>query len=229
MNTVFPSYDKFVQLEFKTLSWLRREMVKRRATYHIGDDVQRTVNLDSSQPYAFETYIDVEYEKRAARIFIGGHVLEYVENCITDLSYYISLVDISSKPRRVLRKYHFDYTCDGPDGCKKRRRNHPYFHLQYGGGLPGGMKRRGITEENLSDLLPEISEPRIACMPMSIALLFEMLFNEFPTKETEAIRSDAVWKHIVCENQKAFLEEYYEKCLEIIRKPVRLSDHVYIR
>jgi hypothetical protein len=227
MNTVLPTYDRFVRLEHETLQWLQTETKKRRATHHIGDHALRTITLGPNQPYAFETYIDVEYENREARIFVGGQVIACVGDCITDLSYYISLVDTSNTPSRILRKYHFDYTCDAPESLRERRRNHPYFHMQYCGELPGGMRQKGITEEQLRTLLPEISEPRIACAPMSIALLFELLFNEFPTKATDAIRKDGYWKKLVMANQTQILKKYHEKCLEVINKPACLSDYVY--
>ena len=223
MDRLLPKFEDFVRLEQKTLTLLRNELCRQARLAHIGNDIQRTLALKSRSPFAFCTYWDVEYLSNECRVFLGGRVgKEARGGKISDMSYYVCVAKGRESPIKILRKFHFDYVTEG--------RMHPRFHLQYGGELAPPMKKLGVTEKLIEELHPKVREPRILFPPMTVGLLINTIFYEFPTDETKVFREGHAWRQRVCENEKTVLEPFYSKCAILAKKcDTVLFDHAYVR
>ena len=185
MDSRLPDYREFVTLEKKTLSILRNNLCKRRPLLHIATDVNKCLFSKNLCSFAFSTYWDVGYMDEDCRIFLGALVEKIPKrNKILYMSYYVCIVEGREPPNKILRKFHFDYVSGGT----RSKVPHPRFHLQYGGELPPGMTERGIKDEHIKLLLPKVKQPRILFTPVTIALLMNMLFYEFPTEDIKHVR-----------------------------------------
>jgi hypothetical protein len=128
-------------------------------------------------------------------------------------------------PTKILRKFHFDYVTEG----EGKKRPEPRFHLQYGGELPHEMKRRGITNKHLRLLLPKVRQPRIFFWPMTIGLLMNTMFYEFPTEDTDHILKESYWQNLVRQNEREILKPFYQKCATLAGKDNAVFfDEVYV-
>lgn len=162
--------------------------------------------------------------KRKIHVHVGGRV-QCENNVIVDISYFMALTaDHGSggqdKRQVVLRKYHFDYT-----NPKNRRRSpHPVFHLHLTGKLPPEMPS---TQYVIDHLYPDLSEPRILYLPMSLALVLHTIFSEFREPDTEKIRNDSDWHAHVKRDQEILWHAYMHKCLEYIGNKDILHDRAY--
>jgi hypothetical protein len=174
-------------------------------------------------------YWNVVYNCKDCRLFLG----EIINNQeprnksskISDMSYYMCIVDGTDKPKKVLRKFHFDYVT----GRAGQRERHPRFHLQYCGGLPLAMKNLGITDELMELLEPHVDGPRIFFTPMTLGLLMNMAFYEFPCDATEEIRKRGDWQNLVRENEKRILIPFYQKCVHFAgNEDFVFFDEVYV-
>ena len=225
MQNILPPFDEFLILERETLEFIGSNFCKWRATSHIGNHVQISLSRLHDKKLAFDTFWDVKHEGRDCRVYIGGTAHSSSDG-INRLSYYICFCQgRESNTCSILRKFHFDYTSINEDA----KRKHPYFHLQYGGKLSPALAKWGLSTEHIAPLRPEISEPRLFFMPISLALAFNIVLHEFPTEETEKFRKDGSWRAIVRRNEESLLIPYYEKCLAGIRQPRKtLFDYAYV-
>lgn len=134
------------------------------------------------------------------------------------LSYVLTVAEENktSKTKTLLRKYHYDYEC--------KEKEKPAFHLQYGGQpLPSHDNYDGTTE-----LAPWLSEPRLFYTPMSLALLLEQAFLEFPDESTLRVQKDSFWGKHVLRSQAEILHPYFERCCQKIVNNERLYSECYI-
>ena len=153
-------------------------------------------------------------------IYVGG----LVECCdgVVNASYFLCVARDGDEggPKRVLRKYHFDFA----DPAGQRTRPHPMFHLQYPGTLP-------------PDLTPELDdghmdgwleEPRLFCGPPSLAMVLHTAFREFPDEHTERIRKDGYWLGaILRRDQECIWRPFYEKCVSLMDDRKIVLDEAY--
>ncbi len=225
MNQVLPNFDDYTKLEIKTLRFLhsqatRRPFLKDLQTY-TGPILKATI----SDVFAFNGYWDVVYNEAECRIFVGAIVNKHGNN-IACASHYLAIAEGTYIPKRVLRKYHFDYVSEAdPAG----RLSHPYFHLQHAGELPPAMAGWGITDDHLKGLLPEISEPRIFFFPISLAIMINIALREFSSEETLKFSQTNEWRGVIKENEEKILGPYYNRCSTLIQdRRTCLFDHVYI-
>jgi hypothetical protein len=153
-------------------------------------------------------------------VYVGG-VIEIDEDKISQLSYCLCVAKdtTDNQPRRILRKYHFDYA----NPALKRRTPQPIFHLQYPGRIPPAMP--GPLDDTHQD--PALDEPRIFFVPMSLAMVLHIAFREFPDEFGERIRKDGYWLNILRDNQKALLEPFFQKCDGLIKAKRVVMDAMY--
>jgi hypothetical protein len=110
-----------------------------------------------------------------------------------------------------------------------KERPEPRFHLQYGGELPQEMEGRGITNKQVLTLLPKVRQPRIFFWPMTVGLLMNMIFYEFPTEDTNYILKEPYWQNLVRQNEREILKPFYNKCATLAgRDDAIFFDEVYV-
>lgn len=226
MDSVLPSYSDFFELECKTLKLIRNRLCLRKTLSHTADDAQKMLGKGSGRNFGFCTHWDLIYHSKDCRVFLGAIVRrESGKDRILSMSYYVCVTEGREPPTKILRKFHFDYVTE----AEKKKRPHPRFHLQYGGELPPGMKNRGVTDEHIKLLLPKVREPRIFFWPMTLGLLMNTVFCEFPTEDTENIRKDSAWKNLVRRNERTILKPFYIKCAGLAgRDNAVFFDWVYV-
>jgi hypothetical protein len=115
----------------------------------------------------------------------------------------------------ILRKFHFDVAV-GKEEPAGRLQQHPRFHLQYCGEMLPYMRTLGLRKEQLNQLHPWLSEPRLLYPPMSLALMLDMSLREFPDPASAKFRSTGEWRSIVHEHESAMLRPFFQKCVEVI-------------
>ena len=130
---------------------------------------------------------------------------------------FLSYVFCVSREGYLLRKFHYDY--EGGRG-----KNKPLFHLQYGGNPLPNLDGYGGNDF----LISWLSEPRLFYTPMSLVLVLEQAFLEFPDDKTEKIRKDPNWKGHLLDAQRTVLAPYFNLCLKKINDNERLYAECYI-
>lgn len=228
MESILPTYRQFVELEWQTLKLLHDYLSQWAVFCHLAGLVAQLRNDKNPRRFQFGAYWDINYIdiNKECRLFVGADVWrEENGKSIANTSYCICLVEGTYEPSRVLRKFHFDYVTARPD----RRQPHPRFHLQYCGGFPPAMRTFGIHEELMAPLLPDVDGPRIFFRPMSLALLMNIAFHEFPGEEVDEIRKRGEWQNIVRENERQILIPFYKRCAELAgRDGDVFFDRVYV-
>lgn len=214
MESLLPSFKEFVALEDETLKLLHDHLSQRKTFAHVSGLVkQRWSNkLQSKSKFQFLIYWDVNYINMECRLILGADIWKQGNGAsISNTSYCIFVIDCTSEPKKILRKFHFDYVTERED----RREPHPRFHLQYCGGLPPAAETLGITNDLMTPLYPQVEGPRIFFNPMTLGLLMNMAFYEFPCDDTEKIRKSGEWQNLVRENEKKVLVPFYKRCAEL--------------
>ena len=221
-----PTYDKFVKLENTTLKLLHDRLSQLKILAHTAGFVKQCWNYNHQSLFRFGFHWNVPYMDKRCRLFLGADVRKQENgNYIANTSYCMCLVEGTDRPNKVLRKFHFDYVTARPD----QRQAHPRFHLQYCGGFVPAMSALGVSEELMNDLLPDVSEPRIFFRPMTLALLMNIAFHEFPGGEIDEIRKRGEWRNLVRENEKVILRPFYSKCANLAgRDNAVFFDWVYV-
>ena len=153
-------------------------------------------------------------------LYVGG----LIEQCgnVTNVSHFLCVAQDapSGETKRILRKYHFDYA----DPAGKRRRPHPVFHLQYPGSLPPGL----ASELDDGHMDGWLDEPRVFYGPMSLALVLQMAFWEFPDEYTDRIRKDGYWLgKILRRDQECLWRPFHEGCASLIASNKIVLDEAY--
>lgn len=227
MDSRLLGYREFVTLEKKTLTILRNNLCKRKPLLHIANDADKCLFSESQYSFAFSTYWDVGYMDEDCRIFIGALVEKIPkQNKILYMSYYVCIVEGREPPNKILRKFHFDYVTE----AGKKKQPHPRFHLQYGGELPPGMKQWGIEDKHIQPLLPKVKQPRIFFVPVTIALLMNAIFYEFPIADTNYIKKERAWLNIIRDNERKILVPFYERCAQLAGKDgIVFFEQVYVQ
>jgi len=193
MNSHKIDAKEFLKREKKLLYYLKN----RPSAYDIATAASKSCNSFGDDGYIFEASWHVEHGNGGLEITVAGNIEINREGEFTFYSYVLCVC----KDNVLLRKYHYDYECN-------RGRDKPMFHLQYGGlPLPSLASYGGVEE-----LSAWLSEPRLFYTPMSLALILEQVFLEFPNDITNKIQQDNSWKGHVRESQKALLAPYFELC-----------------
>jgi hypothetical protein len=110
---------------------------------------------------------------------------------------------------RLIKKFHIDFIST-PN--TKRGPQHPIFHLQSPGELSPWLKEKGIEDSHLA---PSLSEPRLFCVPTTLALLTDFLFREFGGDRLSPltkVTSESYWKSLIKKNEELVLKPYFEAC-----------------
>ena len=106
-------------------------------------------------------------------------------------------------------------------------------HLQYCGEMIPHMKQRmGCQEAQLVQMHASLSEPRVFFWPMSLALLVDLAFHEFPDPRSANFRASSEWRGIIRAHEALVLQPFYEKCAQVIANTKgnnrTLADEFYV-
>ena len=124
---------------------------------------------------------------------------------VRDVTFCLCVALLENKAiKRVLRKFHFDFTLDTGE---TRRRRHPIHHAQYGG-KAGGDLGGHLDEEMLAHLTPALSEPRVFYYPMTLAIALSLGFREFQNEHTKVVLESADWLNVVRENESRVIRPF---------------------
>jgi hypothetical protein len=191
----------------------------------------------------FSSYINIRHapiaksENKGARyvnptpnlqIVIGGLVsVLSAGKTYENISYALIVGGIRPNKNVIMRKFHFDITTS-----PTRNQPHPICHLQYCGSMWKFLETLGYKKDQLKTLHMHLSEPRIFLGPMSLALLLDMIFREFPDNKSIKFIESPEWKNVIRANEKLLLSPFHQICLNIINsneKPRKtLADEFYV-
>jgi hypothetical protein len=94
--------------------------------------------------------------------------------------------------------------------------------VQYAGQLSKHHTSLGIDEKRYEEFFsPSLSEPRLVYTPMSLALLINMVFHQFPDDKNDGIRNTSEWRKVVRQNEKFLFEPYFKDCHNFLNNPRR--------
>lgn len=225
METILPDYQEFIKLEDKTLKLIHHHLSQYRRLAHISGLVQKSWSCNRRDMFQFLMYWDVVYMDKDCRLIVGADIAkEKGGSRIANSSHLVCVIEGTNNPIKILRKFHFDYVTRRSD----QRQPHPRFHLQYCGSL-SPIAHLNISNELINRLDPDVDGPRIFFRPMTLGLLMNMVFHEFPCDDTEKIRIDSAWQNLVRENEREILIPFYNKCIQLAgRSNFVFFDEAYV-
>jgi hypothetical protein len=63
-----------------------------------------------------------------------------------------------------------------------------------------------------------LSEPRLCCMPISLALLVNLILKEFPDEKNSKLIERSEWRDLVKKNEELILSPFFEECRKFFSK-----------
>jgi hypothetical protein len=202
----YPTPKQLIANEIKTIEFLKDKTQIREyypqlytdaSTYHSRN--YREIQSRTLRQFIFESHVDIMLNRRKGTCYIGAKITT-IGNRYDCHSYFIALRKVENL--RLLRKYHFDYTACGVP----HRQPHPVFHIQYPGELSPKLEELSLVDRHLDSWL---SEPRLSYTPMSLALLINLAFKEFPSEHSMKFIEMSEWRDLIRINEKLLLEPYY--------------------
>jgi len=220
-------YREFIGLERRTLKLLRNSLSRKKTLAHTAEDVDKCLYWSRGRDFAFATNWNFNHKVENGRVLLGSLVRGDADRKkILSMSHYVCVTEEQRAVKTVLRKFHFDYVTK----YEKKRHPHPRFHLQYGGELTPGMEACGLKDKHVKPLFPWLEGPRIFFWPMTLGLLMNMIFHEFPTEDTDMIKDTQEWHNLVRANERMVLVPFYERCAQLAGKDgVVFSERIYVK
>lgn len=214
---MYPKLSELVAIELQTLQTISEmnEFKVFEGLYHQAQQ-RRTFRAESEQldlHADFSMEVRIRGSKRSEDcmrwIHIGGLIVgDRKSNKVSRASYSLVLFRRNSVHSPVVRKLHFDY--ESPDERNILDQNKPSSHIQICGRASPHLLAHGFNKQRLDALYPGFEQPRIPAMPMSLALLIDWLFTEFPSgRHSRAIYQSGKWKNQVIDAEKAVLGPYF--------------------
>jgi hypothetical protein len=215
INDKFPPPHEMLLNEIKTLAFLKDTNSIQTRFVKLAADAYSyyfAVADRSKQPpaFAFESQFAIQTQKGEAVAHIGAQIVtdEADETKYSLVTYYLAVGKTKRGKMQLIRKYHFDYAL--PDTT--HRQPHPVFHLQYAGRAAPALK-----ELNDEHLFVWLDEPRIYFMPMSLALLINLILKEFPDENNTKIRESGEWRGLIRRNEDLLIKPYCDVCHAFIK------------
>jgi hypothetical protein len=149
------------------------------------------------------------------RLILGTRV-EVKASAFRNVTYCLAVCRLRGRRCTIRRKFHFDVAVTS-DGGGRRSQSQPRCHLQYCGEMVPEMAEMGCKENQLYQMHPWLSEPRIFFWPMSLGLLLDMCLREFAQRPSATFRTSPEWRSIVRQQEGLLLKPFYEKCVQLIK------------
>lgn len=247
LSHFYPTPHDLIQNELRVLDYLWRNtyIAEEHSDFSRDAKIHYFRYRDLRDGFEFASYLDVSHTqlptaKRRSiqrrrqpnlRLIVAAIIEQVTASAYGNISYVLAVCRLRSKHPSLLRKFHFDVTATDAI-TTPRRQQHPMCHLQYCGGMIPLMKSMGLRDEQLRQMHENLSEPRVFFWPMSLALLVDMAFHEFPDPRSESFRASNEWRGIIRENENLLLLPFYERCVEVIRdsggQSKTLADEFYV-
>lgn len=229
----------FIKNELKTLEFLKNNCashpdligVHDRASksYSIAMERQKKIaGLNTAQRSTVQNGINSLFSweiiqsqgKNEVLEITVGTLIESTNEELKNITYLLMVSQDDAKTKNVIKKFHFDFTHPSTE----RSSSQPAIHLQHGGKLPPGYKETYSIEK----LQVMISEPRIFYNPMSLALVLQIAFMEFPCCDTNKILKEPEWKKLILRDQELLLKPFFLGCLNNINSSKLLHEEIYV-
>lgn len=235
LNDFYPSPADLVAHETAVLRFLMDNPYIKEKHPDFAKDagVYYGRNRASDGTFEFSSYFDIQHAsvrgvaitrsrqeriKPNVRLIVSVLIARLQDGSFGNISYCLSVCRIRARARyTVLRKFHFDVTVATTTTSGTRLQEHPRCHLQYCGEMTPYMAEMGISDAQLDQMHPWLSEPRLFFWPMSLALLIDMVLHEFPDRRSAQFRGTDDWRGIVRRQERTILRPFYEKCVEVIK------------
>jgi hypothetical protein len=227
----YPSAKDLIESELSVLNHLRTDTYITENHSHLADAANKYY-ARSRASYAggfeFFSYFDMWHRpahkgklKLARRgmptpnlrLLVASRI-DLKKGAFQNVTYCLAVCRLGRKGFPILRKFHFDIAF--ATGTTSRSQAHPSCHLQYCGDMIPAMAEMGVLQTQLNQLNPWLSEPRLFSSPMSLALLVDMAFHEFPDQPSGKFRNTSAWKDLIRQQEALVLKPFYEKCLGVI-------------
>jgi len=208
----YPDSRTFKSNELLTLAFFQNDSNLKEAFPVLADNAyQYYPFLKNARDtiFNFESELEIQINGATGKIrgkaHIGGKFFENRKKKLLAPSYYMAICETESIRHRLIRKYHFDYVL--PDLV--RRQPYPIFHLQSPGELSQHLSSLDFECDHMDTWL---SEPRLFFMPMSLALLVNIVLKEFPDERTKKIAERCEWRDLIRKNENFLLAPYFRCC-----------------
>lgn len=244
----YPSAKDLIESELSVLNYLRNDTYINENHSHLADAANKyyaRTRANDAGGFEFFSYFDMWHRpahrgkvKLARRgmpppnlRLVVASLIEVKKGAFQNVTYCLAVCRLGTKGLPVLRKFHFDITFAAGTSTTKSQA-HPSCHLQYCGEMIPDMANMGVLETQLNQLNPWLSEPRLFSSPMSLALLVDMAFHEFPDQPSRKFRDTNAWKDLIRKQEILVLKPFYQKCLDVIidkhDQKKTLADEFYI-
>jgi hypothetical protein len=221
----FPRPRELKELDRDTLKFLRCSPIIASNFPQLtgsANAAYATVNLDHGM-LSFEAQLSLQIEQGSTstqrEIYIGALIGVKSKKLYENVCYYVA-IGHSDMPRKpLLRKFHFDYE---DTGNRDNREPKPSFHFQFCGDLSPGLKQAGYADSHVRHLCPWLSKPRVPFMPMSLALLLNMILLECrQTPEAHKVLESPEWRGVIETNEDKILKPFFRDCANFVAGPKR--------
>ena len=207
----YPDIAELVDHERKTVEFLCNQQVIAQEYPEFAASAKDTVarTKGTKTAFEFESRFSGSRERGARLIYVGARISAGTNGGPPNVSHHLTVCDDTGTPPRLLRKFHFDYD------PLPREPSRPFMHLQYAGKLSRFMSQSGIQAEHADTWL---SEPRIPCAPVSLAILIHLSFRDFPSDKRAKLIEDSCWRALVRRSEKLMCQSFYAKCVEVLER-----------
>ena len=209
----YPNPDEVMHCEFETLRFIRDNFYQYQPELEkFANDANtyyhRFYKFKNLNEFKFESELNIKVDGKDGIAHIGSLVNRKDENNINRTTHYVAICKEGEK--KLLRKFHFDY-----DPLNQNSKSHPLFHLQYAGKLTPRLKEKGIEDNQLESWL---SEPRLFYFPLSLALLINLIWKEFPSLKTSKLSETSEWRCLVKRNEELIIAPFFSGCNSFFQK-----------
>jgi hypothetical protein len=213
VDSVHHKYVPFVKNELKTLNFIASNPTIssrfKNLSLHAKQVYDKFIGYKDrdilTKDFDFGTDFDIEIDKKNRRI-----VVECILTTEYRLaSYALTICKKNVSPYAVVRKFHFDYAIPNNQETQPK----PVYHIQYGGEVTPKLASLKISVDHLN---PWLSSPRIFSVPMTLALLLDLVFCEFRTADTIKITDDGRWRDLIVQNERFLLTPYFSNFLNFV-------------
>jgi len=208
----YPVPKDFKRNELSTLAFFQNDPNLKEMFPTLVDDAYHYYTFIKNAHdtiFNFESELEIQINgttgKTKGKAHIGGKFFIDPKKKFLAPSYYMAICKTDSTHYRLVRKYHFDYILPN----LVRRQPHPVFHLQYAGELSPHLLDLNLEHDHMDTWL---SEPRLVFMPMSLALLVNVILKEFPDERTKKIIERREWRDLIRRNENLLLVPYFRCC-----------------
>jgi hypothetical protein len=225
INASFPRPRELKTLDKDTLKFLRCAPVIANnfpTLLFPANAAYATANVDHG-PLSFEAplplLVEQKPESAPREVHIGALIGVRSATCYENVCYFVAIVNTGLPKQRILRKFHFDYEDPGNRNMDDPK---PSFHMQFCGELSPGLKGAGYGDNDVDHLSPWLSRPRVPFMPMSLALLLNMILLECRhMPEAHKVVESQEWRNVVENNEEKILKPFFRDCAKFVTGPNR--------